>query len=449
MGKAATWHWTPGFSASGPSSGAAGGRSTWVANRFPTPNLPPQPPAAAGSATVDPLRTAVDDALRQPRWLLGFSPLLEARFEADTAPARQRSLVIAGLVTLFVYNLFLVNDLLTRPAVFPVAVAWRLGFFTPYGLLMLALIRRGLPPFWREAAMSSTLPMAMLASCMILRATPAPAATYDIFVFSLVFTAGNIVFRLRFVHALASSLAALLVAVVLGATHPAIPPDALPFALGLLAGTAVFTVLAALQAESAARHTHLLMLRETLASQVAQRSASTYAQLSHTDALTQVANRRAFDQALVQAWQAAGDRQQQLALLMVDLDHFKQFNDRHGHPAGDRCLQQVAATLRGAVRDGDLVARMGGEEFAVLLPHCSQAQAEWAAERLRQAVERLALPHDGLPGQPLVTISLGAALARPAAGSTSAGLLQRADEALYQAKRSGRNRWAQAAEAPA
>ena len=284
---------------------------------------------------------------------------------------------------------------------------------------------------------------------MILRATPAPAATYDIFVFSLVFTAGNIVFRLRFVHALASSLAALLVAVVLGATHPAIPPDALPFALGLLAGTAVFTVLAALQAESAARHTHLLMLRETLASQVAQRSASTYAQLSHTDALTQVANRRAFDQALVQAWQAAGDRQQQLALLMVDLDHFKQFNDRHGHPAGDRCLQQVAATLRGAVRDGDLVARMGGEEFAVLLPHCSQAQAEWAAERLRQAVERLALPHDGLPGQPLVTISLGAALARPAAGSTSAGLLQRADEALYQAKRSGRNRWAQAAEAPA
>lgn len=402
----------------------------------------------SGSAPLDahaPLRAALDDALQRPRWHLGFAPALEARLEADTAASRSRSLVLTGLLALLVYDLFLINDWFARPAVLGTAVAWRLGVATPCALLLLLGIRRGLPPFWRETAVAALPVAAMFSACMILWRTPAPAATYDLFVISLIFTAGNIMFRLRFVHALLSSLIAVAMALTFALLHPAVPREALGFALGLLGGSAVFTVLAARQTEAAARQNYLLLLRETLRSEAAQRSASTFAQLSHTDALTALANRRAFDAALAQAWHSAHAAGRQLALLLIDIDHFKQFNDRHGHPAGDRCLQQVAAGLVNAVRDGDLVARLGGEEFGVLLTDCSFAQAQQAAERLRQAVERLALPHGGQPAQPWVTVSLGLALATPQPGTEPASLVDRADIALYQAKRDGRNRWAEAA----
>lgn len=164
-----------------------------------------------------------------------------------------------------------------------------------------------------------------------------------------------------------------------------------------------------------------------------------------TDGLTGLANRRCFDEVAPREWLRAQRSGAPLSLLLVDIDHFKQFNDRHGHPAGDRCLQQVATALASALRDDDLVARVGGEEFAVLLPRCSFAQAQTAAERLRDAVERLAVPHGGLSGQTHVTVSLGLALAPPDADGDAAGLIARADRALYQAKRAGRNRWAEAA----
>jgi diguanylate cyclase (GGDEF)-like protein len=316
---------------------------------------------------------------------------------------------------------------------------------TPCALLIILLVRRGLRPSWREAAMSATPVLAMFTACMILLRTPAPGASYDMFVIGLIFTASNIVLRLRFVHALVGSVLAVAMAMATGSLHPDVPPDALRFAFGLLAGAAVFTVMAARQAELGTRQNYLLLLRETLRSQAAQRSASAFARLSHTDPLTRLANRRAFDAALTDAWQAAGEEHWPLALLLVDIDHFKQYNDRHGHPAGDRCLQQVAAGLAAAVREGDLVARLGGEEFGVLLSTCSCAQARTAAERLRQAVERQALPHGGLPTQPCVTVSLGLALAVPGQDTEPASLVDRADIALYQAKRDGRNRWAEAA----
>ena len=391
------------------------------------------------------LHAALDDALQRPRWHLGFAPALEARLEADTGASRSRSLLLPGLLALLVYDLFLFNDWFSRPAVLGLAAAWRLGVATPIALVLLLLIRRGLPPLWRETAAGGLPVMAMFTACMILQRTPAPAAVYDLFVISLIFTAGNILFRLRFVHALTSSLISVVMALTFALLHPGIPQDALGFALGVLGGSAVFTVMAARQTEAAARQNYLLLLRETLRSEAAQRSASAFAEMSHTDALTQVANRRAFDTALASAWQSARAEGKPLALLLIDIDHFKQFNDHHGHPAGDRCLQQVAAGLAAAVREGDLVARLGGEEFGVLLPRCSLAQAQAAAERLRQAVEQLALPHGGLAAQHGVTVSLGLALAVPQADTDPAHLIDRADAALYQAKRAGRNRWAEAA----
>lgn len=162
-------------------------------------------------------------------------------------------------------------------------------------------------------------------------------------------------------------------------------------------------------------------------------------QLAGEDSLTGLANRRSFEQALARAWGMARRGRESLALVMVDVDHFKAYNDGFGHPAGDGCLRAVAQQLRaGLRRQGDSVFRFGGEEFVLLLPDTDAEQALQCCELLRQGLEDQALPH------PLgvVTISLGVAATRPDSGNDAGmeDLLARADAALYQAKREGRNR---------
>ena len=163
--------------------------------------------------------------------------------------------------------------------------------------------------------------------------------------------------------------------------------------------------------------------------------------LAHRDGLTGVANRRRFDNWLQQAWQHSSNAGKPLALLLIDIDHFKAFNDSYGHVAGDDCLQHVASALAGSLgANGPEVARYGGEEFAVLLPDCDAKTAAKHAERLRAAVTDLRIPHRGAsPAQ--VTISVGVAALHPSASDiTSDMLIRQADAALYQAKREGRNR---------
>ncbi len=160
--------------------------------------------------------------------------------------------------------------------------------------------------------------------------------------------------------------------------------------------------------------------------------------LSITDALTQVHNRQFFDRQLGTEWSNAERRTGTLSLLMIDIDHFKVINDEHGHPFGDVCLQAVASALQDALRrPGDVVARYGGEEFAVLLPRIDHDGAEAVAQRLRAAVAALALAHDGrrVP----LTCSIGVHSVPSVAACTAAQIISGADQALYAAKRQGRN----------
>lgn len=163
--------------------------------------------------------------------------------------------------------------------------------------------------------------------------------------------------------------------------------------------------------------------------------------LSRLDDLTGLANRRTFDEALESEWRRALRTGQMLALLMADIDHFKAFNDAYGHLEGDACLSRVAAALReGVGRAGDLVARYGGEEFAVILPGLDLPAALQVAEALRSRVEALAIPTTVSDAAPVVTLSLGAASCVPHRRRIPRDLLARADAALYEAKRKGRNR---------
>ena len=167
--------------------------------------------------------------------------------------------------------------------------------------------------------------------------------------------------------------------------------------------------------------------------------------LSSLDGLTGVANRRRFDEVLGLEWRRASRTGAPLSLVMLDLDFFKDFNDANGHLAGDEHLRQVARALAGTLgRAGDLVARFGGEEFVVLLPGMAAEDAGALAERLRQSVEALGLPHNASTVSRVVTLSVGVATALAEERTSPAALVAAADEALYRAKREGRNRVARA-----
>ncbi len=164
-------------------------------------------------------------------------------------------------------------------------------------------------------------------------------------------------------------------------------------------------------------------------------------ELSYLDPLTSIPNRRRFDELFAEEWRRAGRARSRLSLLMIDVDAFKAFNDSYGHQEGDQCLRRVAATLSDHLpRAGDSVARYGGEEFAVLLPGTDAAGAYLLAERLRQQVARLAIPHRASAAAAVVTVSCGVAMRRPLGDEAPAVLLAAADAALYAAKHAGRNR---------
>lgn len=164
--------------------------------------------------------------------------------------------------------------------------------------------------------------------------------------------------------------------------------------------------------------------------------------LSLTDGLTGVSNRRAFDDALINEWRRCGRAQVPVALIMVDIDNFKAFNDEYGHQAGDECLRQVSAAMqRAAARPQDMVARYGGEEFVVLLPHLDTHGAEGVARRLLEEVAQLGIAHARSPAAPQVTVSLGIASVTPNERRAPDLLVKAADALLYEAKATGRNRY--------
>ena len=163
--------------------------------------------------------------------------------------------------------------------------------------------------------------------------------------------------------------------------------------------------------------------------------------LSTTDALTEVGNRRMFDQTLKAEWARAARRSEPVALLMIDIDHFKEYNDHYGHPAGDVCLRQVARMVGQAMRrGGELVARYGGEEFALLLPGADLEDARRAAERCAQILADAKIEHRASATSAWLSISIGVASQIAAAGVDCAVLVEIADAALYRAKRCGRGR---------
>jgi diguanylate cyclase (GGDEF)-like protein len=173
-----------------------------------------------------------------------------------------------------------------------------------------------------------------------------------------------------------------------------------------------------------------------------ERYAEELGRLSREDGLTGLANRRHFDESLQREWRRAGRQKSSLAVLMIDVDNFKHFNDKLGHPEGDRCLQRVAKLLSAyARRPGELVARYGGEEFVMIFPDTDHQQAVNIAEHVLDGIREARIQQpDGLERW-YVTISIGVSATVPSERLTPSRLLVASDQALYAAKRNGRNGW--------
>jgi diguanylate cyclase (GGDEF)-like protein/PAS domain S-box-containing protein len=187
---------------------------------------------------------------------------------------------------------------------------------------------------------------------------------------------------------------------------------------------------------------NLIAVVETLRDMTDQKRAEmTLKSLAAKDGLTGLANRRCFDQALEIAWSRARRIKKPLALLFADVDHFKLFNDQHGHQRGDECLRAVAAVIGGdALRPTDLAARYGGEEFAIIMPDTEPEAACKVADRIRNAVMDLRIDHGASGAGLWVTLSVGVAAHVPGDEVGHDWILGQADQALYAAKHLGRNR---------
>ncbi|UBF24076.1 PleD family two-component system response regulator [Kovacikia minuta CCNUW1] len=183
-------------------------------------------------------------------------------------------------------------------------------------------------------------------------------------------------------------------------------------------------------------------VRDRLAAEAALQAANQELQrLANLDGLTQVANRRRFDEYLEQEWRRLNREQSPLSLILCDVDFFKSYNDTYGHQAGDDCLRSIAHVLQtAATRPADVVARYGGEEFAIILPNTALEGAMQVAAEIQAGVKQLQIVHQDSQISPYVTLSLGVAMIIPRLGVSPAALIAAADQALYRAKANGRDR---------
>ena len=256
---------------------------------------------------------------------------------------------------------------------------------------------------------------------------------------AIAMVAVNVVLPLRLIHARVLSAVTFLAygTVVLGAGRQNLSHNNSDL-VGFAAILVLVSLMATRRAESAKRESFFQQRREREALEELRKANELLQTLSHTDALTTVFNRRFFDRAAEHARVQAVERRTSLALLMIDIDKFKEINDAFGHAEGDVWLQRIAQMIRDRVRSGDLVARYGGEEFAVILPNAELCEGVVIAERVRTGIESLQYSHPLRAHVPTVSIGVAALAAEAAEGIRD--LIASADAALYRAKAAGRNR---------
>ncbi len=381
------------------------------------------------------------------------------RYVQATAPARLKRLVITGACSVLMFNLFLLSDREVVPDAFTLSLWTRLGLLTPLILLLVGIGHFGerwwlahVPPWVSEfnAALCTMLVAASLGLVMWHSHSPYWAVYHSGLIPLLVFS--NLVQRLRFQFAVAVTVFVVLMCLLIQLAAGDRPSPYLGLSIPvsiLLVVVALYALASTFNLEMDERRSFLQAERaRALRHQLEQTQVHLRA-MSRLDPLTGLPNRRQFDDDMATQL-APGAGCSALAVVLIDVDHFKAFNDRYGHPAGDQCLRLVASGLQVAMRGmPGLLARWGGEEFVAVLPGADAATARQLGESMCRMVQAMAMRHEASPTAQHVSVSCG--VARMAAirhAQDLALLLRQADAALYDAKAQGRNRCVAAAHTP-
>ena len=394
------------------------------------------------------LREELADLPARRWWTYRLPPALERRFASETDADRNRQIRFWLGVALAISWLTLALDVSTNPDVWWLALLLRACVVTPAFLVARRLLAPARSTSLAGLASAAPLVITVLVTLVMF----AVSVNFDILRSAIVQCVMivwiSVIIPLRVRHALAFAVLALALGDAINAAaatwhHTIVDRPDLIVATHMIV---VLSVFARVVAERETRRSFLLGLGLQIRADDLARSNARLLELSSTDPLTGLANRRSFDQTMAKAWQDAAVTKSRVALMMIDIDHFKQFNDAAGHLEGDRCLTIIARAIAEQVRRGqDFAGRFGGEEFIVLLPDTRLDRAQEVAERVRTAIAALQLFHPGRSGRSFVSVSIGVAAMQPSApGATSAKLIAAADEALYLAKAGGRDRvvWA-------
>jgi diguanylate cyclase (GGDEF)-like protein len=363
---------------------------------------------------------------------LKFPAALEESFEAHDAPKRRIKLAIGALLGILTYDSFLFSDWLLSPATFHTAVMLRFGLVTPIELLATLGIFFAPTVLVRELLIlvfGALLPTATQLYLTSLGDTLSQDNRHQAVILVVMFVI--MVQRIRFWFAIPACLLSFALYATALARIPDYPARFAAQSNIVFLGTVTFSLFVAYTLEREYRLNYLLGLRSSFQNR-------TLGSLSRRDALTGLFNRRSLDELLHQSNQAT-EHSLVLSVILIDIDHFKAFNDTSGHRAGDRCLRSIAEVLKTLCSGEFQVFRYGGEEFLVTLPGTELRQAIETAELLRRAVELAQIPHAGLSAGSIVTASFGVASAIPSPNLKAEEIVEAADTALYAAKRAGRN----------
>jgi diguanylate cyclase (GGDEF)-like protein len=397
------------------------------------------------------LASSVESALARPWYVLRFGMPLERWYNEDTAQSRLRSVTLAVTVGGLFIMLFLVSDYALMPDVFIRAVILR-------GLVTSLVVTAGL--FWvhrtksvaaRESVVVAVGLLTELISVYLLVKSRSPYCGSYLGSTFLIMLYVNIAGQPRFPYAVIATsgcLATVFASLILISGIPA-PVGLWLAVVNITAGA--LTLVSNFQLERQARQHYLMTMQEQLRSEHLATNNFELKNLSEEDPLTGLYNRRALEHRFDDAFNLSRFRQTPISVLMIDVDHFKAYNDHFGHPMGDKCLKTIATILMDKARGGsDLVARYGGEEFIIVMPQTDRSGVLSVGERIRRAIEACAItapPQRDMGSFQVVTASFGAATCEHAAsgdaiacGCTPADLIRRADQCLYTAKASGRNR---------
>jgi diguanylate cyclase (GGDEF)-like protein len=372
----------------------------------------------------------VSACIEARRKAVRFPNPIERVYQAETRSYRAKALRSGVLPAILIYNVFLPADIFLLPRTIWVSI-W-LHVAVTLWIVVAGRILRAEPPWQVRESIAVSIPSLMIAQILTVYALnngEGSAEHYQYLVLAILIYM-NVNVRPAFGFALVASLALGLVysatLIVCGGSTPT-----LVVGLGFMAAVIHLTLVANWRMERDARYAFLHRLLDRLRREEAEAEAN-------RDALTGLGNRRLLEQAASGLWQEGRHTAMPAAVILLDVDHFKAFNDRYGHPSGDFCLKRIAEVMRSTLSGADEVAaRFGGEEFLLLLPRANLPQATRIAERVRRAVEQLAIPHEA-SGKGFVTVSLGV-MAGPVSRHSLGELIEGADMALYAAKRAGRN----------